>query len=277
MKIRPIDTSDLPDVARLLHEGFPSKTISYWEASLSVLAGRPQCNSLPQFGMTIDDDGTLQGVMLTIGSTQGDQIFCNLSSWYVRPDFRKYSALLMQRAVKAKGLTYTDCSPAEQVLPIVTKFGFSPYTSGALLIDARQAFRRDAAQVTDLTEGDLNTLDPEIRERISLHMSYGCEGLVLHRPDASALPLLFRTRRLKGLIPAAQFVYGNPDALINHAASISRKLVFHGVPMILIDLPSGASPRTGRILPSYNLRYAKGDNPPPAGYLLDTEIALFGF
>ena len=216
--------------------------------------------------------------MLTIGSMSGDQVYCNLSSWYVRPDFRKYSALLMQRTVKTRDVIYTDCSPADHVLPIVTKFGFRPYTGGTLLIDARAALRRSPARITSLTEQDLADLPADRHERIARHLSYGCCGLALHLPGRPApLPLLYRTTRLKRLVPAARFLFGAPEVLADHAGPLSRALLARGIPLMLLDLPEGMTPATGRVLPGYGLRYVKGAPPPETGDLTETEIALFGF
>ena len=46
------------------------------------------------------------------------------------------------------------------------------------------------------------------------------------------------------------------------------------IPLALVDWPT--ENKVGRALPSYGVRYRRGDDVPALGDLLDTEYALFG-
>ena len=275
-KIRDLVSEDIPALTALLAEGFPLKTPAYWQNALAVLGARPRLGELPQYGLGLEVDGTLQGVMLMIAGQRGDHLYCNLSSWYVREDHRTWSVMLFQRAMRRKGVCYTDCSPAEHVLPVITKLGFQPYTGGSVLIDARAALRGGDGVVQALDRTALDRLDPPEQSLIRAHLEHGCAGVLVTGPDGRPHPALYRTTRLKRLVPAARFVSGPPEVLMAAAGGLMRALVRRGLPLMLIDLPTEGTPSLGRHMPGYGIRYARGGPPLYAGDLLDTEIAVFG-
>lgn len=278
MKIREITLADLPALATLLTEGFPSKTLAYWKNALNLLATRPKVGDLPQFGLALEMDNALQGVMLMIARDTGAAVFCNLSSWYIRPDLRKYAPLLFQRSLRFKEVNYTDCSPAAHVLPIVEKFGFQPYTAGTVLLDARAILRPGPPPpVVALTTAALNQLDPGLRTDVTRHLDYGCQGFLLRGQQGQPIPVLYRKTRLKRLVSAARFVLGDPQHLVAQAPGLARALLRRGVPIMLVDWPQGITQAAGILLPRYGVRYSRAETHPDAGDLRDTEIGVFGF
>ncbi len=274
MRIREITLDDLPTIASLLTEGFPSKSILYWQNALAILAERPSVGELPQFGLAIEVDGALQGVMLMIAQSTKENPLCNLSSWYIRPDFRKYAVLLFQRSLRFKNVTYTDCSPASHVLPVIQKFGFVPYTGGTLLLDARIIFK--PSQKITILDKAVASQSSFKHVDISKHIDCGCRGFLLSDANGRPTPVLYRVTRLKRLVPAAQFVFGSPKVLLEHAPGLLRALLRDGVPIMLIDWPQGETPTVGKMMPRHNLRYYRGGTKPDAGDLANTEIGLFG-
>ncbi len=276
MKIRQIEKTDLPAVQALLGEGFPRKSSAYWQRALETLAARPQIGDLPRFGMLLETDGQTEGVMLMIASETAGRAFCNLSSWYVRPAARKYAPFLFQRSLRWKGVTYTDCSPAAHVLPIIEKFGFRPYSGGTLLLDGRAGLRR-GAELQTLTNDNLGRIDPALRASIMAHLAYGCQGILLEEPNQPPTPLLYRKARLRRHVPAARFLFGDPGLVARNAGPLMRRLLGRGIVLALVDARLGETYTTGRILPDYSRRYFKGDTAPVIGDLRETEMALFGF
>lgn len=275
MKIRPIEETDLTAVEAMLSEGFPRKPAAYWRKALGLLAGRDPVGDLPRFGLLLETREQPTGVMLMIASRERGRQFCNLSSWYVRPDARKYAPYLFQRSLRWKSVTYTDCSPAPHVLPIVEKFGFRPYSGGTILFGPLTGLRRGNA-VFPLNGETLTRIDPALRPSLEAQLSYGCKGFLIEKPGHPLAPVLYRTTRLKKHIPAARFLYGDPMLLSENAGSLMRALMGRGVPLMLVDAPEGGVLRGGRLLPEYGRRYFRGEEPPPVGDLRETEMALFG-
>lgn len=106
-------------------------------------------------------------------------------------------------------------------------------------------------------------------------MSQGAAGLLVKHGDRPPMPLLFRTRRIKRLVPAAQFIYGDPQIIAGNAGPIMRWFLARGVPFACVDWPSNVAAMTGTLLPGYQLRHKRGPGAPEAGDLSDTELGVF--
>ncbi|HCQ65666.1 MAG TPA: hypothetical protein DIU07_11165 [Rhodobacteraceae bacterium] len=275
MKFREITAADLPTLPALLSEGFPSTSPGFWTKALDVLSRRPPVDGMPRYGIVMDDGGDLCGVMLMVAQRRGAATFCNLSSWYVRPAHRGYAPFMFGHALKAEDVTFLDCSPTPDVVPIVEKHGFEPYSGGSLMLDARAAVRR-GPKVARLTAQALEECRHPEAARIAENIRYGCRGMLAHDADGAPVPILYRVARVKRHIPVARFVYGAPETILAHAGAIARHLIARGVPLALVDWPVGAEAPTGRMLPDYGVRYKRGADTLPLGDLLDTEYALFG-
>ncbi len=275
MTFREITAQDLPAIPGLLCEGFPSTTPGFWVRALDALSKRAPVPDLPRYGIVLDNDGTLDGVMLMVSHESGEATYCNLSSWYVRDSHRGLATFMFGHALRTKGVTFLDCSPTPGVVPIIEKFGFQPYTGGSLLLDPRVALKRGPT-VSRLTRADLAQIEPAERARLDAHLDYGCQGFLAHDAKGAPTPILYRVARLKRHIPVARFVHGAPDAILAHAGSILRHLIARAVPLALVDWPAQTEAPFGRALPSYGVRYRRGETAPALGDLLDTEYAVFG-
>lgn len=287
MKIRLIAKEDFDAVLLLLCEGFPRRDRAYWVRALSHLSRRPEVPGHPQYGFLIEDQGAVQGVMLVLTADLGETLTggfrSNLSSWYVRAPWRKFATFMLRAALKAPGVCYTDLSPAPQVVQINAALGFAPYTGGSILLDARSAMGAGGAQVTHW-DGRSETglaagLNPVLQDVARRHITYGCAALLVAHADKVDLAL-YRIKRLKRVIPAARFVFGDPEGLVASAGAVMRALLGRGILLAQIDAPIGMQPAAGRLMPSRDLRYVTGVSTgvqaPLAGDLLETEIAIFG-
>src|SRR6202000_1952073 len=74
------------------------------------------------------------GCLLVIYSTKTIDgqvtICCNVSSWYVDPEFRNYAALFASMTQKRKDVTFFNVTPAAPTWPILEAQGFRPYCRG---------------------------------------------------------------------------------------------------------------------------------------------------
>ena len=93
--------------------------------------------NMPRYGYLLEADGKPVGVILLISSLRrmGDrqQLFSNLSGWYVEPEFRSGATQLLKRALANKQTTYLNLYPATHVRPIIEAFGFRRYSEGQVL------------------------------------------------------------------------------------------------------------------------------------------------
>ena len=114
VRCRPIAESDLAALADLLTRGFPRSRRDYWTAGFARWKNLPVIEGVPRYGYLLEGDFGPVGVILLISSKRGEQIISNLSSWYVEPQWRAHSTLLISLATKLKHVTYLNASPAPQ-------------------------------------------------------------------------------------------------------------------------------------------------------------------
>ena len=131
---REIQDSDLEAIADLLTRGFVHRSREYWMLGLRRQAARSLPQDAPRYGYLMENDGEPVGCLLLIYSTRmidGEAaICCNVSSWYVDPEFRNYAALFASMTQKRKDITYFNITPAMPTWPILEAQGFQIYCRG---------------------------------------------------------------------------------------------------------------------------------------------------
>ena len=241
--MRNITAADLPGLAALLRSGFPRRTLSYWVEGLRHLGALTPPDGMPQFGHLLAAAGQPVGVLLMISSTPADAppgaVRCNVSSWYVRPEFRAYAPLLSLRAIENKAATYINVWPAAHTLPAF----ISP------------------AQLRLLAE----------------HQDFGCLCLWCETADGGC-PFIFRWRLARKLrVPCAMLIYAESlDHLEDFAGPLGRFLLARGMPVMLAGAHRPLRGVPGRYFPEKLHIYYKGTLPPRGSDLSYTEAAVFG-
>ena len=95
---------------------------------------RPLPAEAPRYGYVLENDGVPVGCLLLIYSSKtiaGQMVTrCNVSSWYVDPAFRIYSAMFASMTQKRINVTYFDVTPATHTWPILEAQGFEVYCRG---------------------------------------------------------------------------------------------------------------------------------------------------
>ena len=133
-RFREIQESDLDAIADLLTRGFVHRSRDYWMLGLRRQSMRSPPEGAPRYGYLMEDDGRPVGCLLLIYSTKvidGEATTCcNVSSWYVDPEFRNYAALFASMTQKRKDVTYFNVTPAVPTWPILEAQGFQAYCRG---------------------------------------------------------------------------------------------------------------------------------------------------
>ena len=116
LRCRQIAEADLDAVIALLARGFPNRGQRFWRRAFAQLSQREPPRGLPKYGYLLENDESPVGVLLLICATMQTadttNTRCNLSSWYVEPEFRAYAPLLVAQALRHKDVTYLNVSPA---------------------------------------------------------------------------------------------------------------------------------------------------------------------
>src|ERR1700733_8574335 len=206
-RFREIQESDLEAIADLLTRGFVHRSREYWMLGLRRQGARSLPPDAPRFGYLMESDGKPVGCLLLIYSTKtidGQVITCcNVSSWYVDPEFRNYAALFASMTQKRKDITYFNVTPALATWPILDAQGFVPYCRGLhFSIPALSRGRRDmtieAVTPDTLSIAGLPDADLAMLKR---HAAYGCLALACRTAQATLPFIFFSLRKRRGIIP----------------------------------------------------------------------------
>ena len=285
IQCREMVESDIEAIADLLTRGFPGRTRGYWMRGLRRQSERPVPPGHPRYGYLLENNNAPVGVLLLLYTSRIDAgqstIRCNLSSWYVEPEFRVYATLLTSTAQKNKQVTYTNISPAVPTWPIIEAQGYKIYCSGLYfsvpLLSRREpgvtieTITPDIRSIRDLPQADL--------ELLTSHVRYGCLGFVCHTGDGP-LPFVMAPKRMRAgriPLPALQLIYCRDIAdFIRCAGAIGRFLVRQGKPVVVLDANGPVPGLAGIYTETRGRKYFKGPHPPGLTDLTETELVLYG-
>lgn len=281
IRSRRIEEFDVPVVAALLSRGFWTRSARFWSQVFSCLRGRQAPPGLPKYGYLLEtDSGTAVGAILLIFSAQPghEQKFrCNVSSWFVEPQFRGYASLLVSKALSHSNVTYLNITPAPHTLAILRAQGYSQYSKGVFVaFPALRSGSRGTRVIPVNATSTCPPVDDEFESKVLLdHARYGCISLLCGVRN-ELYPFVFRPRAYKG-IPCAQLVYcRDRDQFVRFAGPLGRLLAAHGRPLVVLDANGPVPQLLGRFFEGRMPKYFKGPVPPRLGDLAYTEAAMFG-
>jgi hypothetical protein len=249
--MRPLDDADFAQVATLLHEGFPGLSAGFWAAALQRLKhyGGNRQAGVPLGWLMLNGTEPV-GVMLTPASLRlrpdgRTERIVNLSSWYVRPEFRWRAGFMLRGAMVDKTVVYTDLTPSPEVQKMLPLFGFQPLNRGVALhlLPLQCLHPSRGAQIRDLQPDEPWAHAGPPREMIEAHRELGCLPLVLQPPLGPPQLVICRLGRLRGL-RLAQLVYADSQSLLlRHRGALARYLLKKGVMLFVHDTrQSGSTP-----------------------------------
>jgi len=278
VRLRKIVEADLPAIAELLTEGFEWRPNAYWLRGLRRHAGRPRPEGYPDYGFCLDSGGVPVGVILllfsTVPSPNGPVVRANVSSWYVKPEFRSFGSLLITSTTKDKSVTYFNVTPAPHTWSTVEAQGFSVYCKGMMYGLLALSKPNRGAVVNDFS-GTAPGLSDAERDLLQQHAALGCLSVVV-RDGAEGHPFIFQKHRVWGVIPVYRLLYcRNMDSFARYVGNLGRFLLGRGGALVRFDANQRLAGVVGMYTEKRGRKYAKGPNPPHLGDLAFTEAALF--
>ena len=265
-RCRPIAEGDLDGLADLLTRGFPRTCRGTWTRGFARWKNLPVIEGVPRYGYVLDGGFGPVGVVLLISSMRGDRIVSNLSSWYVEPQWRTHSTLLISMATRLKHVTYLNASPAPHTWRTLQAQGFAPYNFGRSAYFALPG----RGVVSDVIADDLAEA-----QLLRDHRAMGWVSLTVEK-DGIVSPFVFQPRRLdKPSAPVmdVMFCRGAED-LRRCAPALARHFLTRGSLGFLIDGDMDAM--LSHYVEGKEPRYYKGPYRPILGDLAYTEKVLFG-
>ncbi len=149
MQFVPIlDQQRRREMLELLAEGFPGASTD-WSRAFRAPSGSSGHGTL----LTVD--GRPEGGILSFEKTEriGERVrrIVNVSSWHIRPSYRKFAVRMMRAVTADPDTIYTATSPNLSVQTICLRVGFRYASKGSMRRspgrDRRRAFRpRNAAR-----------------------------------------------------------------------------------------------------------------------------------
>lgn len=284
-RFREIQQSDVEAIADLLTRGFVHRSRDYWMLGLRRQGARSLPPDAPRYGYLMESDGKPVGCLLLIYSTRTIDgqatICCNVSSWYVDPEFRNYAALFASMTQKRKDITYFNVTPAAPTWPILEAQGFQVYCRGlyfsfpVLSRNGRgmrvEAVTPDTASVAGLTDEELSML--------KRHAGYGCLSLVCRTADEVVPFVFFSLRKRRGIVPLPALQLGFCREIADYvrcASAMGHYLLRRGSPVVILDANGPIAGLVGIYSEARGRKYFKGPGRPRLGDLADTELAIFG-
>jgi hypothetical protein len=266
VRCRPIADSDLDGLADFLAHGFPQSSRSYWTQGFARWQQLPVIEGLPRYGYLLDGGRGPVGVILLISSRRGEQIIANLSSWYVEPQWRTHSTMLIAMATKLKHVTYLNASPAPHTWRTLQAQGFTPYNFGRSAVFALPG--RGAVSETipdDLPEAQL------LRD----HRMLGWVSVTVEK-EGIVSPFVFKPRLLdKPPVPVMDMMFTrSPDDFRRCAPALARYFLRRGSMGFLVD--GDIAGLLSHYVEGKEPRYFKGPHRPVLGDLAYTEKVIFG-
>jgi len=283
LRCRQIAEADIPAVATLLERGFPTRNRQFWLDAFAQLTRREPPSGLPKYGYLMESGGVPVGAILLICATMGTgdaaATRCNVSSWYVEPEFRTYAPLLVSQALRHKGVTYLNVSPAPHTRRIIEAQGFSCYCDGifiAVPMLKGLLSAGDPVKVFAAAHRPEVDFDPFEQRVLTQHAALGCISLWCATSER-AYPFVFRPRLVKGFVPCAQMIYCRSiPEFVRFAGPIGRYLALRGRPFVIVDA-NGPIPGLVGVFRRDNMpKYFKGPERPRLGDLAYTEYAVLG-
>ena len=268
VRCRQIADRDLGVLPGLLAYGFPRTTHDFWSDGLARMAAMPAVEGMPRFGYVLENDTDIVGVLLLLSSRRGARIVANLSGWYVEPNWRAHSPLLVAMATKQKQVTYVNASPAPHTWRTLEAQSFIPYNFGRSAVFALPGRGRVSQAIPDdLPEAQL------LRD----HRALGWISLVVEK-DGVVSPVVLRPRRLdRPPVPMMDVMYcRSPEDLARCAPALTRHFLSRSLGFLIDgDVPSSNFAVWGHYVEGKERRYYKGPWRPRLGDLAYTEKAIF--
>ncbi len=266
----------------MLTRGFgPARSRQFWVNALARLAEHPALPGLPRHGYMLESGQVPVGVILLIFTAiddgGGPRIQCNVSSWYVEPEFRMFGTMLISHALKHKHVTYFNVTPAPHTLAILQAQSYRQFCRGRVVAAPAMSLGGRGVRVEAVAAGVAAARNlPEFEASLlQSHAGYGCISLICH-VGGESYPFVFAPRRKFGVVAFAFLIYCRAlDSFVRFSGPLGRFLLRHGLPLVILDANGPVRGLVGRYY-NANPKYFRGPRQPRLGDLSYSERAMFG-
>lgn len=240
--VLPISEDDVPAVGTFLSEHWPRNdgaSAEHWMRTVSP----PWQKGASNYGYMLVDDGAVVGVYLAMYADRTIdgrvERFCNLATWYVRPEYRLHSLRLLKVLLAQDGLHFTDLTPRADVEKINRRFKFQDLdTTFALVPGLPYPTWPGRVAVTSSPAAIEGALTGRNLEEYRDHAdATGVRHFLISKGDA-ACHVILRRHRIKGIRYFASVLHVSDRAVFRAGVRhLARHLLLHyGVIGLLVEL-----------------------------------------
>lgn len=262
LKLRSIDESCLEAAAKLLAEGFATRSLAFWRRGLRRLADHNSTMGEASLGNFLMAEDKPVGILLTIprhDTVTGRKVL-NLSSWYVQEAHRWSAVRLMIAAMADKSAIYTDLTPSPAAADVNARFGFRSFDAKELLavLPWTAIVGRKQGKLIALDAVPPGAIPDALMRDLRKHRDLGCIVTVI-ASGARYHPVVLDVAPRRG-IPTARVIFAESIELVrDNLAALSRMLVLRGVPFLTLVVDKDVTVPHARVLRPDFCYQVKGD------------------
>ena len=265
--------ADVEAAARLLAIGFPERSEAYWRQGLARLGARRSPAGFPRYGYAMRDGDRLVGIILLLVSVDAAGVVRgNISSWYVDPAYRGFSAILAAMPLRLREVTLFNISPAAETHATIEAQGFRRYVAGTF-----HAFACLAPRVPGVTARIVGAEEVDLAATLVDLARAGCICVEVFDGTRTHPFAFLPTRIVKGRLRAAQLVFCQAtDDFARFAGTLGPLLLRKGFVSVTLDADGPLAGVPGKFNLGSRVKYCRGPNPPRLNDLSQTELVIFG-
>lgn len=189
-------------------------------------------------GYLLMDKGQAVGLLGTLFSERdhdgASARVCNLHSWYVRPEHRATSLLLLRPVLARRDCTVTDLSASPRVVEISRRLGFQPLDDAMWVLPPVPLRGRGRGACVERLDTALaaRLLTPGQRRLFDDHQNIGCEHWWLGRgkdaPPQDACYMVVSRQPHRWLPHVSVHYLSNPDVFARYHGALTTLLAQGG-------------------------------------------------
>lgn len=183
-------------------------------------------------GFVITDEKKIVGFLGAIFSEheniKGKFKICNITTWYVNPDYRQYGLMLFSKIMKIPHVSWTNLTAAPHIYELFNRAGFQILEDKkVLLLPLPKLLKLNNKRIFITTEIIATDLPQPLKSIHQMHDSLCCKSILITRDHLQCYCLVVLTRFKK--IPVAKIYYvSNPpffaDCIDDIRLALCRKL-----------------------------------------------------
>lgn len=228
IKLEKLTPDMFPDVDALMSEAF---VVPFPEEQKRRVFFTHGWSGDEGYGYGLSDSGKLVGMIGMIFSSRtfagATHRFCNLHSWYVQPEYRSRSLVMLKPIMDLREHVITDFTASKDVGAISKRLGFISIDTSARILPPCAWSGKTSAELFDLTgtaPAGLEYLDEPQARIYRDHQGIDCQFLLLRKGAETCLVVYSKIDRHRFSHALVHYLSNPPLFAAEHAA-IRRRLL----------------------------------------------------